>query len=258
MPDLEVRAQRTERQHDAFDVLAAQCDDGRRGAGVGNRHQLRARERVDQLHAEIADRAGAGMADAHPARVLLRVLDQFREAPERRVAAHDEDARRSRSGAERHQVAQRIVGSRLRVENGAKGERAVLREQDRLAVLLRLDDACAPTAPPAPGRLTSSTGTFSSRESSSPMARAAMSAASPGASGITTLIGPVGNDCAWADTGRQATATAQGASAARGPASPGATSCRRARPRPRRRSVPWSRRWPDRDRAAAHRARPRA
>jgi hypothetical protein len=50
-----VSAQRTERQHDAFDVFSAQCDDGGDSAGIGNRHEFRTRERVDQLHAEITD-----------------------------------------------------------------------------------------------------------------------------------------------------------------------------------------------------------
>jgi hypothetical protein len=81
------------------------------------------------------------MTDAHLARVLLRVLDQFREGSKRRVAAHDEDARRARGRAERHQIPERVVGDRLRLENGAKGERAVLRKQDRVTVFSRQDDA---------------------------------------------------------------------------------------------------------------------
>jgi len=95
MPRLDVGAQCTERQHDAFDVLSAQRDNGRGGTGVRNRHQLRTRERVDQLHAEITDRARARVTDAHLARVLLRVLDQLREGLVRSVAAHDEQARRA-------------------------------------------------------------------------------------------------------------------------------------------------------------------
>jgi hypothetical protein len=50
-----VGAQRTERQHDTFDVFSAQCSDGGGGANVGNRHEFRTRERIDQLHAEITD-----------------------------------------------------------------------------------------------------------------------------------------------------------------------------------------------------------
>ena len=72
---LDVRAERAEREHDAFDVLTAQGRDGRRGAGIRHREQLRAGERVDQLDAEVADRARAGVADAHAAGLLLRVLD---------------------------------------------------------------------------------------------------------------------------------------------------------------------------------------
>jgi hypothetical protein len=41
--------------HDAFDVFSAQCGDGGGNAGIWNRHELRTRERVDQLHAEITD-----------------------------------------------------------------------------------------------------------------------------------------------------------------------------------------------------------
>jgi len=68
-------AQRTERQYDAFDVFSAQCNDGRRSAGIRNPHEFRIRERVDQPHAEITDGAGAGVTNAHLARSLLRVLD---------------------------------------------------------------------------------------------------------------------------------------------------------------------------------------
>lgn len=76
---------------------------------------------------------------------------------------------------------ERIVGDRLRVESGTKGQRAVLREQNRVTVFSRLHAAVgADRAPPAPGRLIESTGVFSSLEISSPKARTAMSAASPG------------------------------------------------------------------------------
>src|SRR6185369_7799696 len=56
----------------------------------------------------------------------------------------------------------------------------------------------APTAPPAPGRFTASTGTPSRCDISSAMVRAEISAASPGASGTTMLTGPLGNGCAEA------------------------------------------------------------
>src|SRR5262245_2560412 len=54
----------------------------------------------------------------------------------------------------------------------------------------------APIVPPPHGRFTASTGVLSRLEISAPMARALMSAASPGASGTTMLIGPLGK--AWA------------------------------------------------------------
>src|SRR4051812_21547444 len=63
-----------------------------------------------------------------------------------------------------------------------------------------------PSAPPAPGRLIGTTGTLSSLASASPMARAAVSVASPAASGMTRLIGPDGY--CWATAG---TATAKSA-----------------------------------------------
>ena len=85
--------------------------------------------------------------------LLLRVFDQLREVPVRRVAAHDEDARRARGGAERHQIPERIVGDRLRVENGTKGERAVLREQNRVTVFSGLDDAVGADRAPGAGTI---------------------------------------------------------------------------------------------------------
>src|SRR5258705_188676 len=54
-----------------------------------------------------------------------------------------------------------------------------------------------PSAPPAPGRLTGMIATLSSRESSSAMARAEVSVASPGASGMTSVTGPLGKSWAW-------------------------------------------------------------
>ena len=152
-PRLDVGAQRAERKHDAFDLLSAQGDDGGGSAGIGNRRELRARERIDRLHAEVTDGAGAGVTDAHLARPALRVLDQLREGLVRGVAAHDEHARRARGGAERHQVPERVVADRLRVENGTKGERAVLREQDRVRVLPGLDDAGRADGAPGAGTI---------------------------------------------------------------------------------------------------------
>src|SRR5688572_16419516 len=128
----EMRAERAEREHDAFDVAAAQRGDGGRGARMRNRHELRAGERVDELHAEVADRADARMSDAHAAGILLRVLNELREALVGRVAAHRQHARRARADAERHEIAHRVVRDALAVENDAKGERAVLREKYRL------------------------------------------------------------------------------------------------------------------------------
>ena len=135
-----MRAERAEREHDAFDVAAAQRGDGGRGARMRNRHELRAGERVDELHAEVADRADARMSDAHAAGILLRVIDELREAL-RAPAAHRQHARRARADAERHEIAHRVVRDALAVENDAKGERAVLREKDRLPVLASLRHA---------------------------------------------------------------------------------------------------------------------
>src|SRR5258706_10134577 len=137
-----VCAQGAERQHYALYLPAAQGGDRRGRAGIWDAEQVRARKSVDQLHAEIADGTHAGMTDAHLARILLRVVDELREAFIRRVASHDQHARRARRQAERRQIAQRIVRSRLGIEHDAKGEGAVLREEKRLAVFLRLDDAC--------------------------------------------------------------------------------------------------------------------
>ena len=92
------------------------------------------------------------MTNVHLARVLLRVFDQLREIAVRRVAAHDEYDRRARGGAEWHQIPERIVGDRLRVENGTKGQRAILRKQNRVTVLSGLDDAVG--ADRAPGAWT--------------------------------------------------------------------------------------------------------
>jgi hypothetical protein len=50
----------------------------------------------------------------------------------------------------------------------------------------------AASAPPAPGRFTASTGAPRCFDISSAIARAEISAASPGANGTTTLIGPLG------------------------------------------------------------------
>jgi hypothetical protein len=144
-----VRGQGTERGHDAFDVLSPQGGNGGARARVGNAHELDAGQVADQLHAQVTHRTHAGVTDAHGAGVLLRVLDQFHERLVRRIAAHHEHAGRTRAEAERHKVAERVVGNGWGVENGTKRERAVLGEQDGVAVLCGLDDAVGADRPPA-------------------------------------------------------------------------------------------------------------
>ena len=52
--------------------------------------------------------------------------------------------------------------------------------------------AFAPSAPPAPGRLVTTTDVFNALANSSARTRPETSAASPGASGTTTVTGPCG------------------------------------------------------------------
>ena len=91
-------------------------------------------ERVDEPDAELPDRARAGMADVHLAWILLRVArSSSAQRPVRRVGAHRQHAGRPRRDAQRHQILLRVVRHRLRIDRGTKGERAVLREEDRSA-----------------------------------------------------------------------------------------------------------------------------
>jgi len=57
---------------------------------------------------------------------------------------------------------------------------------------LALTTLSVPIAIPAPGRFTGTTGTLRSLASSSAMVRPATSVASPGARGITSVMGPLG------------------------------------------------------------------
>src|SRR5690349_19682010 len=68
-----------------------------------------------------------------------------------------------------------------------------------------------PRAPPAPGLFTGTIGTLSSFDRASAMTRAAVSVASPGASGMTRLIGPDGYFCANAWDAKRASAAQRAA-----------------------------------------------
>src|SRR5687767_4220608 len=93
--------------------------------------------------------------------------------------------------------------STARKVSGAFGANSIVRPS-----FLALTTLVVPSAPPAPGRLTTTTGVLSSFAISSPMARPETSAASPGASGTTTLMGPDGNGWACAETAAQASTMA--------------------------------------------------
>ena len=64
--------------------------------------------------------------------------------------------------------------------------------------------ALVPSAPPAPGRLVTATDVCSVLAISSASRRTVVSAASPGASGTTILIGPFGKVCAGPKAGQHA------------------------------------------------------
>src|SRR5258708_4973432 len=73
----------------------------------------------------------------------------------------------------------------------------------------------AATVPPPPGRLSTMTGSLVASESASPTAWPITSAAPPAASGVTILIGRVGQSCAQApDAHASSNAAAQGPPAA--------------------------------------------
>ena len=160
-------------------------------AAVRHAGHLAAAAQHEQLADQMRQAARAGVGVVDLAGVGLAVIDELLERLPRRVRIHDENLEALGHADDRDEILDRIVAGAGR-HGGNHCQHARVAHQQRVAVRRAVATTRAPSAPPAPGRFSITTGWPSLGCRICEASRAGTSVGPPAAAGRISLIGLLG------------------------------------------------------------------